>query len=306
MDIDDSYKMKNFLKNHLLCILFVTLALLSFTAKAQQPAPYTLIVNDPSMVPSTYIDLVYFDYEGTMSNPDKWNQNVAGLGSTIQAEIKPMDKIGVQGKLSFYWYGDKKEVVKLPTHLEGGAVMSIGSKIKEQDIKVPLRYFKTKVDVVDDQGRWRGTTDGIGMNYIEVKAKKEFRTWARAGALLRRSTYRPNINRSSQLGSETVVGVYAGIEVTRKAHVVAQLADREAVSAEYLKFYGDLMIFPVAAHSTPDRGKRTPVGFRLGMTGKAPGMRHFANYMAPKVEIGMWPLDGWFWSVGFGMSLYKS
>lgn len=298
--------MKNRIKTAFLSVLLLLLSLTYQKANAQENVPYQIRINDPSIVPNSYIDLVYFDYEGTMSNPDKWNQNVGGLGSTVQAEIKPMDKIGIQGKLSIYWYGDKSEVVKLPIHLEGGAVMALGSKIKNQDIKIPLRYFKTKVEVTDNQGRWIGRTDGIGMNYIEVEAKKEFKTWARAGLLFRRATYRPNINRSSQLGAQTVAGIYAGFELCRKAHVVAQIENREAVSAEYIKFYGDLMFFPIAAHSTADRGKYTPLGFRLGMTGKAPGMRHFLNYMAPKVEIGMWPLDGFYWSVGLGINLYKS
>lgn len=279
---------------------------LAIALKAQELVPYRILVNDPQLVPTTYIDVVYFDVEGSMANQLKWHKGVPGVGSSAQAEFKPLDRMGIQGKVCVYWAGKKRQTMKLPFHIEGGAALSLSSKIKVQKIKVPIKSFKTRVDVVDTDGNWLGRADAIQMNYIEVMADKEFRTWGRAGLMFRRSSYSPHIDANLQLGAQTVAGIYAGVEVTRRAHVVTQLADKSTVSAEYFKTYVDLMAFPLATFSTPDRGKRVPIGFRFGATGKLPGMRNFMNYCFPKVEFGLWPLDGPYWSVGLGINLYKS
>ncbi|MCB9235872.1 MAG: hypothetical protein H6581_29760 [Bacteroidia bacterium] len=288
------------------CAILFLLLSLPARLTAQESVPYRILLNDPTRVPTTYVDLLYFDYEGSMSNQLKWHKGVPGLGATAQFELKPLDKMGFEGKATLFYTGKKTQFVKLPFHLEGGGVISLKSKIKEQPIKVPLKTFKTKADVVTDDGQWLGTVDAIGYNYIEVMAKKEFRTWARAGLMFRRSTYRPMNDGNYTLGAQTVGGVYLGVEVTRRAHVVTELSDKVALSAEYMKMYADIMVYPLATVSTPQRNNRTPIGFRIGATGKLPGMKNVLNYMFPKVEFGLYPLDGFYWSVGLGINLYKA
>ncbi len=267
--------------------------------------PYKILVDDASRVPGSYVDLFYFNYEGAMVNQLNWHKGFDGLGSSIQAEFKPSGKFGVQGRASVFYIGEKKEQMKLPFHLEAGGLVSLKSKIKAQEIKVPLKSFRKRVDIVDRSGNTIGSGTALAYNYIKVMADKEFTSWGRAGMLFRRATYKPMVDGMPLLGSQSVLGIFAGIEFIRKAHVETEVYDKVIVSAEYFKTYGDILFYPVATFSTAVANRKRLLGFRFGATGKLPGMKAALNYMFPRVEFGKLPLDGWYWNVGIGVNLYK-
>ncbi|HHG85298.1 MAG TPA: hypothetical protein ENJ82_11185, partial [Bacteroidetes bacterium] len=69
------------------CLMFLLLMGMSFPGLswAQDVINYKMLVNDPTLVPTSYIDIVYFDYEGSMANQNKWHKAVNGLGSSVIA-----------------------------------------------------------------------------------------------------------------------------------------------------------------------------------------------------------------------------
>lgn len=303
-------KYQNFKAMKNIILLSICIALVSFGSiqaqKEGESIPYKILVNDPTIVPTNYVDLYYFDYEAAMVNQLNWQKKFDGLGSTVMAEIGVANAVGVQARASVYYLGERTEQMKLPFHVEAGGYFKVKEMVKKQKIKVPLRTFKTRVRIEDRDGNYLGSGKALAYNFIEVMANKQFDVRGRAGAMFRRQTYAPVVEGTSYMGSQSVMGIYIGGEVTRRAHVETQVFDSVITSAEYFKSYADVVIFPVATVSTPAQNRRRLIGFRFGATGKLPGMKNIMNWMFPKVEFGKLPLDGWYWNVGFGMNLYKS
>lgn len=287
----------------IILIVLVGITTISFS---QEKVQYRILLDSAELVPKSYIDAYFFNFEGSMSNQVNWHKAAEGLRAGLQGEFVLPGGLGVEGMVFATYSGDEKEVSKLPMHLEAGAFKKIKSKKKGQSIKVPIRQFKTKVDVVSEEsGRWLGEVDAVQTNYIEVTAQKLFESNLRGGVTFRNSSYTPSIEGNKELGTQTNLGVYGGMSFLRKAHILTQLKDKSTVSAEYMKIYVDAIFYPVVAYSTTATTKKSPIGFRTGVNGKLPGMKGWFAKMVYNVEFGLLPLDGWYWGVGIGVNVFK-
>jgi len=274
------------------------------TAKGQT-IQYTVLEDNPKLVPTTYIDLMAFDYEGGLSNPDEWQERMSGLGIGLNVNYPLSETFKINSRLTLFYAGDRTEVVKLPLHIEGVAAKRIRSKNVEKDVKVNVNYFYSTADVVTSNGRWLGTVDVLNVNQIVVPGTYEKNTYARGGTLFRRSTYAPTLESGREFGSQANLGIFGGLEWESKVHVVTWLSTgKSALSSQYLRYYLDGLFYPLASASTSDVANKTPFGFRFGVTGQLVDMKiGFMSRMVPKIEVGMYPLDGLFWNVGIGCNL---
>ncbi|MBO6516464.1 MAG: hypothetical protein JJ975_07920, partial [Bacteroidia bacterium] len=165
---------------HIFLTTFVWLSLCASLCKAQGVAYYVL-EDSADRIASSYIDLVYFDYEGSMSNQLKYHKGVPGGLATLRADMKLSDPVGVEGQLGMGWFGEKLDVVR-PLRIEAGGNYKVKTKYREQDIKVHLRSYKVKADVTDKTtGTYLGRVDALKTEFIEVPARKKFEYFGRAG-----------------------------------------------------------------------------------------------------------------------------
>jgi hypothetical protein len=202
-------------------------------------------------------------------------------------------------------YSDlRSEYIQYPVKIETAFHNRFASKERQKPVRINVRAFKTVVEEVDVYGNFRGFRDAIGVEQIEVMGTEGITRYARGGLLFQNGSYLRNAPKES--GSYTTGAFFVGFAQESRISVTAQLLNRTSTSAQYMRTYFDLMVFPVATTSVENVGKRSIVGFRVGGLGHFPGMKNFMNAMAPKVEIGMNALDGWYWQVGLGFNVYKS
>ncbi|MCB0736489.1 MAG: hypothetical protein KDC92_03175 [Bacteroidetes bacterium] len=287
-------------------ILAIVLLLWTGIELAAQDVSYQILEDSANRIENTYVTFYELRVDMSAVDQSKWHKGFAGIGSELQVQYALKPNFGIDAIGTYYWFGDKRLGTNMPFRLDIGVWTNNEGKYKTQEIKVPLRLFKTKANVEDDKGRWLGTVDAIGLSYITVEAQKLFQTGLRGGLTMRRATYRPMVDSKYQLGIQNVLGMYGGVQFTRKAHVVTQLEHKVAVSAEYMKWYLDLMYFPIASTTTVDINNRKRLGYRFGVWATSPGMKGLFAKTVYNVELGRLPLDGWYVSLGLGWRLYKS
>lgn len=272
---------------------------------AQQEIEYEVIVDDPSQIPNNYIQLYYFDYQGgLLANTGERHNGLSSLGISLNGWHNITPSIYGESYFKFSYYGDaKSNLKKFPLKFSLGGGYKFGSKEVEKQVKVNVSLFKTTVEVEDTDGDFLGYVDAIGVNQILVPGTYKLETSFHGGLEYQNGTY----DRNDGIGVFNSLGIYGGIVRESKVHIVTQLKDRKALSAQYMRFNFDLMFFPVAATSGVNSvGKISRLGFRLGAQGHLPGMRNFLNYMAPRVEMGYHVLNGTYFQIGLGFNLYRS
>ena len=283
-------------------IVYTALIFIGLSARAQ--VGYRILNDNPDAVPSNYVYLYYFDFEGSMlAQVDERNSAVGALGSSVEAWHQITPSLGTNVFFKYGFSGDAKEVKKAPIRLDAAAFYRLGEKKKVKDVKVNVSTFKAKVDVEDGQGKYIGTVDALGVNQIIVDGTYKLQNSVRGGIAYQNGTYDRGLK---GLGTYNSMSIYAGFVRESKVHVDVALEDRKTTSAQYLRMYADVMFSPVANSDVSPLGKVSRLGFRAGAVGSFPGMRNFMNAMAPKVEIGYHVLNGTYFQIGLGINVYKS
>lgn len=288
-------------KYFLLSMVFTLCGVKTF---AQQKIEYKILVDSPGVVPSNFVYLYYFDYFGRMSNAEKRHRAVRGLGASINAFHHITKDEAVEFSFHMNHSDLRSSARKYPIKTDAAFNHVIGRKSRSKGVRINIRAFKTVVEVNDQYGNFRGFHDAIGVEQIEVPGTEGLTRYARAGLLYQNGSY--DRQKPKELGTYHTGAVFVGFAQESRINVDVQLLNRTSRSAQYMRTYFDLMYFPLATTTADNKGKKSALGFRIGGLGHFPGMKNFMNYMAPKVEIGINALDGWYWQVGLGFNVYKS
>jgi len=283
----------------LFALLFLTLYV---PLSAQQQIEYTILSDDPESVPNNFLYLYYFDYQGgLLNNMEERHNSVASLGSSIDL-WQPTGPLVTTANLKLGYGGDAAEFTGMHLRLDGGIAYPLGSRQAIKPAKVNVALFKTVVTVEDEHGGFVGFANAVGVEQIQVPATYKFTRYLRTGLAFQNGTY----DRTETLpGTYQSVGIYLGIARESRVHVVTQLLNRKALSSQYIRMYADAFLYPVLNTDLDPAGKKSRLGLRLGMQGSLPGMNNFLNWMAPKVELGFHGLHGTYFTVGFGVDLYR-
>ncbi len=285
-------------------ITLSVLLALTFSVNAQNKIEYKIVSDSPEIVPNNFVYLHYFDYIGRASNAEKRHRGVRGLGASINAFHHITNSEAIELSLHLNHSDLRSEVMRFPVKIETSFHTQIKTKKRQKPVRINVRSFKTVVEVNDQYGNFRGFRDAIGVEQIEVMGTEGITRYARGGLLFQNGSYlRKNPTESGTYASGAL---FLGISQESRISVTAQLLNRQSTSAQYMRTYVDLMVFPVATTSVDNVGKKSILGFRIGGMGHFPGMKNFMNLMAPKVELGMNAMDGWYWQVGLGFNIYKS
>lgn len=263
-----------------------------------------MLLDSPGMVKNNFIYLHYFDYIGRMSNAEKRHRAVRGLGASVNAFYHLTEKEAVEVGLHINHADLRSSVKKYPVKAELSFNSRFAQKERTKDVRINVRAFKTVVGVTDLYGNFRGYHDAVGVDQISVVGTEGLTRYMRAGLLYQNGSY--ETVKPKEYGTYNTGAVYVGFVQESRIHVDVELLGRVATSAQYMRTYFDFMFFPVATTTVDNPGKRSPIGFRVGGLGHFPKMKNFMNYMAPKVEIGMNALDGWYWQVGLGFNVMNT
>lgn len=285
-------------------VLTLLIAVCSFTAKSQKTIPYKILVDSPEVVPNNYAYLYYFDYIGRMSDAEKRHRAVRGLGASINTFYHLTRDEAVEFSFHLNYSDLRSSVKKYPVKIDASLNHVVGEKKRDKAVRINVRAFKTVVEVEDQYGNFRGFRNAVAVEQIEVPGTEGITRYARGGLLYQNGSYERK--RPKEFGTYNSGAVFLGFAQESRINVTVQLLNRTSTSAQYMRTYFDLMYFPLASTTVDNPGKKSPIGFRVGGLGHFPGMKNFMNMMAPKVEIGLNAIDGWYWQVGLGFNVYKS
>jgi len=281
--------------------VFLTLAIIGGSLLSYSQVSYRLIEDEPSNIKDNYLYLYYFDFQGGLLS--KKNNAQGSGGVSLDATVKLASKLYAEGFFKVSFFGEDKAFNKLPMKFSGGVSIPIKSTIKEGDVDVVHSEYITKVTVVDQNDIYQGKVDGIVQKVMKIPGHYKHTHYLHGGVYYQGGTFDTGLTGA---GKYTSAGIYAGYVKEKRANLIIQLEDETyRRSSQYFKYYADVTVLPIAKTSFTYTGPKSVIGFRFGMQASMPGMKHYLNYIAPKVELGYDTFNGMYFQIGIGVDLFS-
>ena len=308
------------------------LGLIAFaTVNAQEKINYTVIKDDPSVLPKVVVNLDIFEMEVWKPKTD-FGVNF-GFGVWGHVEVP---NIPLVAQYQFYrsYFEDAKLLISKDfpntTHVQLGGLYMLSDNTKRKTISVGLdNQVVSSNRTTDSRGR---TTENRTHELTSIKVPGNFRRQfgVRGGLTIRRSgiAFSDGLGEAGrfepkpyEFASHNSTNLYAGLEVRNALNLVIQTDKygRSTTTSKMSSWFVDA-IFPVVNNFNHPSGDDVqqlmkdslsgiPIGFRIGLQNSPVEKRDITGKkfgLTTRGELGYKPFTGWYAVATLGINIIKA
>ncbi|MCR9171158.1 MAG: hypothetical protein NXI10_01605 [bacterium] len=282
-------------------IALAALLFLSFQTSAQT-ITYNILEDNPETVRNKFVAVEFLNADIGGNR----NLNTVGIGANAAWGLT--EKLGVEGRIGYALFKDEN----LPAcfSIQAGPYLGLISRKSTKDVKVRIGG---EFDTEENKHVYKES-------FIYVPATRLNQHGVRGGVYFNKKGYKEQAINGKPEIPYSLFGVYGGWSMTQKTNLIAKIlgsSDGENVPEmplEYTGFtriYVDALITPVATRNYPvgDINELSSVsnkmfGGRVGCMFYKDGKKWFNKFMWG-VEVGMRPIDGFYFSTTVGYSVFR-
>jgi hypothetical protein len=204
-------------------------------------------------------------------------------------------------------------------NLEFGPTLTMGTKSKEKEARVVLKWSDRSYDVGNTRVTEKSAT------WLNATATYQTKFKLRAGGYVQKYSYENDKDFNFGKLPVTTAGVYAGVEIAKQAALVSEVDGKKGITSGYTRIYADAFILPLRSFGPTDVGGtiRSQVGG--GFLGGRFGFQTIFNPNRSKkaadgplmdyqvysklffrIETGYRPAEGIFFTMGGGFLIWKN
>ena len=275
--------------------------LVPFSLSAQE-ITYQIQEDNPETVRSKFIAVEFLNADIGGNK----NLNTVGIGANGVWGLT--SRIGVEAKLNYTLFKDEN----LPAcfQIQAGPYLSFFSTTSTKDVKVRIGG---EFDTEENKHVYKE-------KFINVPATRLNSHGMRAGLYFNKKGYKEQGIDGKPEIPYSLFGIYGGYSLIQKTNLVAKIlgsSDGEKVPEQplfytgFTRIYLDALITPVATRDYPQAAldanstvKNKFFGGRLGCLFYKDGPKWYNKFMWG-MEIGMRPIDGFYFSTSVGYSVFR-